>query len=60
MQSRDCVEQIYPLVGDDGCVWEQRAHMDIVGVEIKECFRELYLEIVHYHLFPNDFLTLSM
>ena len=41
MQSQDCVEQIYPLVGDDGCVWEQRAHMDIVGVEIEECFHEL-------------------
>ena len=41
MQSQDCVEQIYPLVGDDGCVWEQRAHMDIVGVKIEECFHEL-------------------
>ena len=60
MQYRDCTEQIYPLVGDDGCVWGQQAHMDIVGVEIKECFHELYLEIVHYHLSPNDFFTLSL
>ena len=54
------MEQIYPLVGDDGCVWGQQAHMDIVGVEIKECFHELYLEIGHYHLSPNDFFTLSL